>query len=147
MLVALWLLQAAPLPSYPALHLTQPKEWVDAGHVAPYTAAIVARARAELSTEPPPEPIAATPRDIGIWRPAGTALALDGMTRSLLSGSRAIVRSHERIPPVVRIWPLLPTPRADALLPGRRIIAFYGNQKSTRMGILGEFPPEEMMQR
>ncbi len=41
-----------------------------------------------------------------------------------------------------------PTPyRADALLPGSRIVAFYGNPLSTRMGILGELPPEEMLAR
>ena len=147
MLVALWLLQAAPYPMYPVLHRTLPKDWVDAGHVAPYTAAILRRARAELSTERPPEAVAATPRDIGLWRSAGTAFALEGMTRSLLSGSRGISRVHEFVPPVARIWPTLPAPRSDALLPARRIIAFYGNPKSTRMGILGEFPPEEMMTR
>ncbi len=41
-----------------------------------------------------------------------------------------------------------PTPyRADALLPSHRIVAFYGNPRSTRMGILGELPPTEMMAR
>jgi hypothetical protein len=35
--------------------------------------------------------------------------------------------------------------RADALLPGTRIIAYYGNPLSTRMGILGEIPPPQMM--
>lgn len=37
--------------------------------------------------------------------------------------------------------------RRDALLPGNRIIAYYGNPLSTRMGILGEIPPEQMMAR
>ncbi|MBK6493663.1 MAG: hypothetical protein IPG05_00925 [Gemmatimonadetes bacterium] len=37
--------------------------------------------------------------------------------------------------------------RRDALLPKHRIIAFYGNPLSTRMGILGEIPPEQMMAR
>ncbi|MEJ2503467.1 MAG: hypothetical protein P8177_09185 [Gemmatimonadota bacterium] len=37
--------------------------------------------------------------------------------------------------------PVLP----DALLPRQRIIAFYGNPASTRMGILGELPPDEML--
>ncbi|MBL0179693.1 MAG: hypothetical protein IPP98_11285 [Gemmatimonadetes bacterium] len=31
--------------------------------------------------------------------------------------------------------------RRDALLPKHRIIAYYGNPLSTRMGILGEIPP------
>ncbi len=37
--------------------------------------------------------------------------------------------------------------RPDALLPGSRIVAYYGNPLSTRMGILGEIPPEQMMAR
>jgi hypothetical protein len=32
-----------------------------------------------------------------------------------------------------------------ALLPATRIVAFYGNPRSTRMGILGELPPEQML--
>lgn len=37
--------------------------------------------------------------------------------------------------------------RQDALLPKHRIVAYYGNPLSTRMGILGEIPPEQMMAR
>ncbi len=37
--------------------------------------------------------------------------------------------------------------RHDALLPGSRIVAFYGTPLSTRMGILGEIPPDQMMAR
>ena len=39
--------------------------------------------------------------------------------------------------------PMLP----GALLPRQRIVAFYGNPASTRMGILGELPPDEMLDR
>ncbi len=35
--------------------------------------------------------------------------------------------------------------RADALLPRHRIVAYYGNTRSTRMGILGQIPPDQMM--
>src|SRR5690606_38762286 len=37
--------------------------------------------------------------------------------------------------------------RADALLPASRIVAFYGTPLSTRMGILGEIPRDQMMAR
>lgn len=37
--------------------------------------------------------------------------------------------------------------RRDGLLPRHRVIAFYGNPRSRRMGILGEVPPAEMMAR
>ncbi|HWA41466.1 MAG TPA: hypothetical protein VG712_07655, partial [Gemmatimonadales bacterium] len=131
MLLSFWLLQALPANIGPAIHLTQPREWVDAGHVAPFAPAVLARARAELAAEPPPSGlIATTERDIRLWRPAGTALALDGM--SLLAKRSGPRRARESIPPMARVWPTLPEPREDAILPHRRIIAFYGNPKSTR---------------
>jgi hypothetical protein len=42
-------------------------------------------------------------------------------------------------------WPLGPAPRDGAVLPGKRIVAYYGNPLSTRMGILGEVAPDSMM--
>lgn len=45
-------------------------------------------------------------------------------------------------------WPVQTDyPLAGALLPFNRIIAYYGNYYSTRMGILGELPPEEMLKK
>lgn len=42
-------------------------------------------------------------------------------------------------------WPAkAPYPKAGAILPYKRIIAFYGNLYSTRMGILGELPKYQM---
>ncbi|MFN9213669.1 MAG: hypothetical protein ACK6DK_03710 [Gemmatimonadota bacterium] len=43
------------------------------------------------------------------------------------------------------LWPpKMPAPLPGAILPNRRVIAFYGNPLSRRMGILGEFDPPEM---
>jgi hypothetical protein len=43
-------------------------------------------------------------------------------------------------------WPVKdPIPLPGAILPFHRIIAFYGNFYSTRMGILGELPPDQMI--
>lgn len=45
-------------------------------------------------------------------------------------------------------WPVAgPAPRPGALLPGHRIVAYYGNTRSTRMGILGQIPPDSMLAR
>ncbi len=45
-------------------------------------------------------------------------------------------------------WPVQSIyPNAGALLPFKRIIAFYGNLYSKRMGILGELPPDEMLKK
>ncbi|HET7042591.1 MAG TPA: hypothetical protein VFI13_11250, partial [Gemmatimonadales bacterium] len=150
MLFVLWALQAGVPPSYPPiprLHLTAPAEWVDAGHVAPFAPAIVLAARRELVTVPPPEPPAARPSDVRLWRPDGVEFAVVGMTRALATRSTVSRRPREVVPPIARVWPDLPPPRADALLPSHRIIAFYGNPKSTRMGILGELPPAQMLDR
>ncbi|MDE2141491.1 MAG: hypothetical protein KGL74_03105 [Elusimicrobia bacterium] len=41
--------------------------------------------------------------------------------------------------------PAMPSPRRDALLPWNRIVTYYGNPLSKKMGILGELPPDQMM--
>ncbi len=46
------------------------------------------------------------------------------------------------------LWPpKMPAPLPGSLLPAKRIVAFYGNPLSKRMGILGEFEPDEMLQK
>lgn len=46
------------------------------------------------------------------------------------------------------MWPVKgPDPLPGSLLPHKRIVAFYGNPLSTRMGVLGEYEPEEMLKR
>ena len=43
-------------------------------------------------------------------------------------------------------WPVKgPAPAAGAVVPDRRIVAFYGNPLSKRMGILGALPPAQML--
>ncbi|MEP7382713.1 MAG: hypothetical protein ABI910_13575 [Gemmatimonadota bacterium] len=45
-------------------------------------------------------------------------------------------------------WPVKgPTPLPGSLLPHKRIVAYYGNPLSKRMGVLGEYPPDEMLRR
>ena len=45
-------------------------------------------------------------------------------------------------------WPPKgPTPLPGSILPAKRIVAYYGNPQSKRMGALGEFPKDEMLQR
>jgi hypothetical protein len=46
------------------------------------------------------------------------------------------------------LWPVKgPAPLPGSILPARRIIAFYGNPLSTRMGILGETAPDDMLRK
>ncbi len=64
-----------------------------------------------------------------------------------------------RQPPVARpktparpvpepVWPVNgPQPLPGSILPGHRIVAFYGNPFSPKMGILGALPPQAMLAR
>ena len=51
--------------------------------------------------------------------------------------------------PVVHVWPVnnLPYPNDGAILPFKRIIAYYGNLYSKKMGVLGQYPKDEMFAR
>jgi hypothetical protein len=47
------------------------------------------------------------------------------------------------------VWPVpnAPAPLPGAILPQKRIVAYYGNPLSKRMGVLGELPPDKMLAR
>ena len=46
------------------------------------------------------------------------------------------------------LWPVKTVyPNAGAILPFKRIVAYYGNLYSTNMGVLGQYPPHEMLER
>jgi hypothetical protein len=46
-----------------------------------------------------------------------------------------------------KLWPVknLPYPKIGAILPFKRVIAYYGNFYSKGMGVLGQYPEEEML--
>lgn len=64
--------------------------------------------------------------------------------------ARPVARRSGESPELARRmgWPV-EGPRAlpGALLPGRRIVCYYGNPASRRMGALGQYPKAEMLQR
>jgi len=46
------------------------------------------------------------------------------------------------------MWPVKgPDALPGAILPAKRVVAFYGNILNTRMGVLGEYQPDEMLRR
>jgi len=46
------------------------------------------------------------------------------------------------------MWPVkTPEPLPGSILPAKRIVAFYGNLLSKKMGVLGEYEPEEMLRK
>jgi hypothetical protein len=69
----------------------------------------------------------------------------------VISGPASTGRTHAAEDPnfAARFgWPVRgPAPLAGAILPDRRIVCYYGNPNSTRMGALGEFPKPEMLSR
>ncbi|MEI7504219.1 MAG: hypothetical protein WCJ61_13145, partial [Paludibacter sp.] len=46
-------------------------------------------------------------------------------------------------------WPIVkqPFPLEGAILPFHRIVAYYGNLYSKKMGVLGEYPPKELWRK
>ena len=45
-------------------------------------------------------------------------------------------------------WPVnTPPTLPGSILPGKRIVAYYGNPRSKKMGALGEYPKDEMLRR
>ncbi|HZW42144.1 MAG TPA: hypothetical protein VFE99_07560 [Agromyces sp.] len=45
-----------------------------------------------------------------------------------------------------RKWPVkMPAPLPGAIFPSRRVVAYYGNPLSKKMGVLGEYPKEQML--
>ena len=97
----------------------------------------------------PVEPVAtARPKSTPATIPTRDALPLLSTrtshdTISYLATLRAGMRRAER-----GEWPVNgPAPLAGAVLPARRIVAFYGNPLAKKMGVLGEYPVDEMLSR
>ncbi len=67
---------------------------------------------------------------------------LRGTTASAQSNSAASVWVPHALWPVSAAYP-----KYGAILPFSRIVAYYGNFYSTQMGVLGQYPPDEMLQR
>ena len=57
---------------------------------------------------------------------------------------RAAIRAGAKAVPN---WPAGPAAEAGALLPNNRIVAYYGNPHSRKMGVLGEYPEQEMLSK
>lgn len=75
------------------------------------------------------------------------AVVSDSLTRQYVDSMDYFSKLHGLANDTTGKWPVLkqPLPLQGAILPYNRIIAFYGNLYSTRMGILGELPPKQML--
>jgi tetrahydromethanopterin S-methyltransferase subunit G len=72
---------------------------------------------------------------------AASALQADSAARRPGAGKNPIFAKEKGW------YPQMPEFRDGVLLPCNRIVVYYGNPASTRMGALGEFPRDEMLQR
>lgn len=96
---------------------------------------------AELS--PPKEKIKQTKDSIG--KPEISTKIADPDSLKQKSVDTSALADKQK---TTKLWPVETPPLLPgSLLPTHRIIAFYGNLYSTRMGILGEFPPDTVLQR
>ncbi len=73
-------------------------------------------------------------------RATATDTAVTASTTAATTTTKTVVKCP------VRPWPVRAAyPDAGALLPFSRIVAYYGNFYSAQMGILGEYPPDEVL--
>jgi hypothetical protein len=72
-----------------------------------------------------------------------TATGLNpGRTRHDEISFSAAIRAGRK---AIANWPAVPAVLPGAILPQYRIVAYYGNPHSKRMGVLGEYPEQEML--
>jgi hypothetical protein len=122
----------------------------------------VADARDSTLAEPPPKPKVWEPRPV-VAPPDTTRDSFAADTAAADSVSDSTSAKRDNIPPRTRArgprpfvlspadsakWPVKgPDTLPGSLLPSYRIIAYYGNPRSTRMGIMGQVPPDSMLLR
>jgi len=94
--------------------------------------------------------VAATPPNDSAASASAAQPAADGAKPELIAGRTktdmqsfaAAIRAGEKRMPT---WPKGPAPLQGALLPQNRIVAYYGNPHSKKMGVLGEYPEQQML--
>jgi hypothetical protein len=69
------------------------------------------------------------------------------VTSTITVGTSTRIVSTTTLRRAPSFWPVknAPYPLAGALLPFNRIVAYYGNFYSTQMGVLGQYPPDQMI--
>ena len=80
--------------------------------------------------------------------PASSATAAGSKKKRKHSTSKAAVATKPPKPAEPEVeWPVksAPEPLPGSILPARRIVAYYGNPLSKRMGVLGEYPADQML--
>jgi hypothetical protein len=104
------------------------------------------------AVEPQPADAAAGSDSAAPPSPAGDPPAADraasGSADAQAAGSRRLRAGEDPDFAAAMGWPVKgPPPLPGAVLPDSRIVCYYGNPNSTRMGALGEYPKDEMLRR
>jgi hypothetical protein len=96
-------------------------------------------------TEPPIPAVAVSLTEDADAAVGGAAPGADGQPAA--AGPRGRYLAGEDPAYAARMgWPVrMPAALPGAVLPANRIVCYYGNPNSTRMGALGEFPKDEML--
>ena len=68
---------------------------------------------------------------------------LPGRSKQDVQSFNATIRAGTK---QLATWPKGPALAPGSLLPSKRIVAFYGNPHSKKMGVLGEYPSDQMLQ-
>ena len=125
-----------------------PAPRADTGRVAPaaepVAAPVTTEAAAATRSDSARRPAVTRP---ATTRPSPTRNARATRPRRPSTPGTAEVRSVARRDSMLdALWPVKgPEPLPGAILPNRRIVAYYGNPLSRRMGVLGEYEPEQML--
>lgn len=129
-----------------------PAPRADTGRVAPSAEPAAAPAAAPATTEAAAATRSDSARRPSVTRPATTRPSPTRNARATRprrpsTPATAEVRSVARRDSMLdALWPVKgPEPLPGAILPNRRIVAYYGNPLSRRMGVLGEYEPEQML--
>ena len=129
---------AAPAPAAPAS--TAPATPAAASPAMPAASAVA------------PAPVTAVPAP-GFAKPSSASRAAKGTKKAKAAAAPAApaIRYRAGEDPdfaASKGWPVkYPTPLPGSILPQKRIVAYYGNPLSKKMGALGEFQKDEMLQR
>lgn len=107
---------------------------------------------------PPPSPVtgSTTPASSGDSTPSSAVATADSAPKeppiTVPSVAKRTKKDSIALISAIRagrkstLWPVkTPPPLPGSILPARRIVAYYGNPLSKRMGILGELPPDQML--
>jgi hypothetical protein len=120
-------------------------------HDAGSRSAVPATTVGESAAAPPRSSSADSPRVAPSRAPSSAALAVPDTARPHLIDGR---KKHDSIAFASAVafgrrmtakWPASPPALPGSVFPDNRVVAFYGNPLAKRMGVLGEYPVDEML--